>query len=60
MPTGREDVIAFTRGDLLVLTVFAGEPYEPPAGWTSVVVRSDGYSSGPVPPNTTAWLRRPG
>jgi alpha-glucosidase len=60
LPTGRDDVLAFTRGDLLVVTVFGGEPYQPPAPWTSVALRSDGEISGLVPPNTTAWLRRPG
>jgi alpha-glucosidase len=58
-PTGRADVLSFRRGDVLVVTVFGGVAYEPPAGWTETLLRSDGFRSGPIPPNTTAWLRRP-
>jgi alpha-glucosidase len=60
VPTGRDDVLAFVRGDLLVVTVFGGEPYQPPEEWSVVVLRSDGAGAGPVPASTTAWLRRAG
>ncbi|GAA3445556.1 glycoside hydrolase family 13 protein [Planomonospora venezuelensis] len=56
LPTGREDVLAFRRGDMVCVTVFGGEPY--PVEHGTPVLASAEASAGAVAPGSTAWFRR--
>jgi len=53
---GREDVVAYTRGKVTVVTIFGGTPFDLPAAWGEIVLASatlDGRSlAGPG----SAWL----
>ncbi len=60
LETGRADVLAFSRGDTVCVTVFAGDPYLPEGAWGSAVLRSDGRTAGAIAADSTAWLRRDG
>jgi alpha-glucosidase len=54
---GRDDVLAFRRGPLTVVTVFGDEPYAPPAEWGRVALCSDAdWTGGAVPGDSAAWL----
>ena len=53
--TEREDVLAFRRGNLISITVFAGEPFAIPVHWGEVGVRSD-RGRGALPASSGAWL----
>jgi alpha-glucosidase len=54
---GRDDVIAFRRGDLACATVFSGTEFTAPAAWGQPVCRSDS-STGPLAAGTTGWWLR--
>ncbi|MHB8184724.1 MAG: glycoside hydrolase family 13 protein [Dermatophilaceae bacterium] len=53
--TGRDDVLAFERGDLISVTVFDGEPFAPPPGWGRLLCRSDRVQ-GALLPSSGAWF----
>lgn len=53
--TGRDDVLAFERGDLISVTVFAGEPFAPPLAWGRLLCRSD-QGQGALRASTGAWF----
>ncbi|WP_246281706.1 alpha-amylase family glycosyl hydrolase [Fodinicola acaciae] len=55
LETGRDDVLAFRRGNAVSVTVFGGDAYELPAEWGSVVAAS-AEVTGAVPAATTVWL----
>jgi alpha-glucosidase len=55
--TGRDDVLAFERGDLTSVTVFDGEPFTPPPSWGRMLCRSD-RGNGALRASTGAWLGR--
>jgi alpha-glucosidase len=55
LDTGRDDVLAFQRGALISVTVFAGEPYSIPPGWGEIVLRSD-QGQGSLKASSGAWL----
>jgi alpha-glucosidase len=57
LDTGRDDVLAFRRGAVVSVTVFAGAAYAPPPGWGEWILRSD-YRPGntALPPDSTGWL----
>ena len=57
LDAGRDDVLAFRRGDLISVTVYEGGPFEPPAEWGLPVHSSSCASTLPIQPNTTTWLR---
>ena len=53
---GREDVLAYRRGDVVVATNFGTEPCALPRSWGSVLLRSDGGESHRLAGSSTAWL----
>ena len=53
--TGRDDVLAFERGDLISVTVFDGEPFTPPEEWGRQLCRSDRVQ-GALLASTGAWF----
>ena len=53
---GREDVVAYRRGDVVVATNFGTEPCALPRSWGSVLLRSDGGESHRLAGSSTAWL----
>ncbi|RCG28606.1 alpha-glucosidase [Sphaerisporangium album] len=55
VPAGRQDVVAFRRGDLVSVTVFGDEPYAVP--WGEPVLASADAAPGTVAPSATAWFR---
>ncbi|GAA1819273.1 glycoside hydrolase family 13 protein [Luedemannella flava] len=52
---GRDDILAYRRGRLTVVTVFGDEPFMPPASWGDVALAST-PGAVPVPGNGSAWL----
>ena len=56
LDTGRDDVLAFTRGDLRVVVVFDGEPFELPDAWGSVLLTTTEVEGRLLPRNDAAWL----
>lgn len=57
LETGRDDVLAVRRGRGVAVTVMGGDPFDPPADWGSLVLRSDHADGGVLGPDVTAWLR---
>lgn len=55
---GRDDVLAFARGGLTVVTVFAGESFEVPADWGRLALRSSDGEGRRLSTGTTAWFDR--
>jgi alpha-glucosidase len=55
LEAGHDDVLAFERGDLVSVTVFAGEPYTPPQDWGWSLCRSDPGDAA-LSASTGAWL----
>jgi alpha-glucosidase len=55
--TTTPDVLAFSRGDLFVLTNFGASPVELPAG-ARVLLSSEPLTDGLVPTDVTVWARR--
>lgn len=51
---GRDDVLAFRRGDLSCVTVFDGKPFEPPAAWGTLICASR-TGEGPLAQGSTGW-----
>lgn len=54
---GREDVLAFRRGSVIVVVVFGDEPFTVPAAWGSLVLATAPVRDGALPGNSAAWLR---
>jgi alpha-glucosidase len=56
LPTYREDVLAFRRGDLVTVTVFGDQPY--PVPWEAPLLTSAEIDAmpGTVAPGSTAWF----
>ncbi|SFW75241.1 glycoside hydrolase family 13 protein [Amycolatopsis australiensis] len=55
---GRDDVLAFRRGEATCVVVFGGEPFTPPAEWGTILLRSEpADTGGELPGNSAAWLR---
>ena len=54
----RDDVLAYRRGPLTVVTVFGDDPFEAPAEWGTVALcSSSAWTPGtPLPGNSAAWL----
>jgi alpha-glucosidase len=52
LETGRDDVLAFRRGALVVVTVFGDQPFAGPVEWGEPLV-----TSGSAP--GTTWYRAP-
>jgi len=58
LETGRSDVLAFRRGDLVCVTVFDGPAYDVPADWGAPVLSSDPMVTGSsLPAGTSGWFR---
>nr|BFE88525.1 glycoside hydrolase family 13 protein [Planobispora longispora] len=55
LPSGREDVIIFQRGDMVCVTVFGGDPY--PVEWGTPALSSAVTHAGTVAGASTAWFR---
>jgi alpha-glucosidase len=53
---GRDDVLAYRRGPLLVVTVFGEEPLELPAHWGRVLLASAAPAGRELPGEASAWL----
>lgn len=56
LETGRDDVLAFRRGELSCVTVFDGGPFGPPAEWGSLICASRPVD-GRLLSASTAWYR---
>ena len=57
LDAGREDVLAFRRGDLVSVTVFGPDSFAWPSSWGVPVLRSDAAAEkAAAQPNTTVWL----
>jgi alpha-glucosidase len=54
--TGRDDVLAFRRGDVVCVTVFAGAPYDVPTEWGDLVISSAPTGSTSLPADTSGWF----
>jgi alpha-glucosidase len=53
---GRDDVVAYRRGGLVVATNFGAEPCALPASWGMSVLRSDGAGDTLLAGSSTVWL----
>lgn len=51
----RDDILAYRRGRLTVVTVFGDDPFTPPAAWGSPALASSPAGDG-LPANSSAWL----
>jgi len=56
--TGREDVLAFSRGELTCVTVFDGAPFSVPADWGQPRLHSRVGLDRVLPAGTSAWFSR--
>jgi alpha-glucosidase len=55
--TGREDVIAYRRGNVTVVVVFGDEPFRPSPEWGRAVLSSSPDSDlGPIAGSSAVWL----
>jgi alpha-glucosidase len=54
---GRDDVLAFRRGEVTCVVVFGDAPLPLPAEWGTVLLSSAPVEAGQLPGNATAWLR---
>ncbi len=57
LETGREDVLAFRRGDIVSVTVFGAHAFAPPVQWGSALLCSAPLNSGAIAGPATAWYR---
>ncbi len=58
LDAGRDDVLAFRRGDLVSVTVFDGPAYDVPGDWGSLVIGSDPAVTGSrLSAGTSGWYR---
>jgi alpha-glucosidase len=57
LDTGRDDVLAFRRGDHVSVTVFDGAPYDVPSDWGEPVVVSRVVPGRALPPGSSGWFR---
>lgn len=55
LETGRDDVLAFRRGAIVDVTVFAGPPFEVPAGWGTPVLISSGIPAQVLQADMSGW-----
>jgi alpha-glucosidase len=54
---GRQDVLAYRRGNLTSVTVFGDQPFTPPPSWGSPVMSSTATRpNGDLPAESGAWL----
>jgi alpha-glucosidase len=58
LETGREDVLAFCRGELTCVTVFDGPPFPVPEDWGRPALHSQEAVDRVLPADTTAWFTR--
>ncbi len=54
---GRDDALAFRRGEVTCVVVFGDAPLTLPAQWGTVLLSSAPVEAGRLPGNATAWLR---
>jgi len=57
LETGRADVLAFRRGDVVCATVFDGSPYAVPEDWGHPLVATADLVDGTLPVDSAAWFR---
>ena len=59
LETGRDEVLAFRRGQVSCVTVFDGEPFAPPGAWGQLFCASghDVLADGALASDTTAWYQ---
>ena len=55
--TGRADVLAFRRGDIVNVTVFAGPPFDVPGEWGTALLSSAGSPSSRLEADSSGWYR---
>jgi alpha-glucosidase len=55
--TGREDVLAFRRGDLTCVVVFGETAYDVPEAWGSRLLATATVTGRRCPPDSAAWFR---
>jgi alpha-glucosidase len=56
LDTGRDDVLAFRRGDVVCVTAFTGPAYDVPAGWGDLVLSSSPVEGSTLPAGTSGWF----
>ncbi len=56
MIQGREDVVAYTRGNVTVVTIFGSAPFELPAAWGEIVLASAARNGRSLAGPGSAWL----
>jgi alpha-glucosidase len=56
--TGRDDVLAYARGDVTCVVVFDGEPFDAPSDWGEPILSSRGGVDRRCPAAAAAWFRR--
>jgi len=57
LESGRRGVLAFSRGDVVCVTVFDGPSYVVPVEWGDPVLVSSGADGRELPAGTSAWFR---
>ena len=57
LETGRTDVLAFRRGDVVCVTVFDGPPYDVPSEWGDPVLGSEPAVGSTLAAGSSAWFR---
>jgi alpha-glucosidase len=57
LETGRSDVLAFRRGDLVCVTVFDGPLFAVPAEWGDLVLTNTGTAGGELAAGTAGWYQ---
>ena len=55
---GRDDVLAFRRGEARCVVVFGDQPFPIPPGWPAPVLASAEPRNGRLPGNSAAWWSR--
>ena len=54
--TGRDDVLAYRRGRVTVVTVFGDEPFTAPAEWGEAVLASSPLDGRTLPGSSAGWF----
>jgi alpha-glucosidase len=57
LDTGRPDVLAFRRGDVVCVTVFGGPAYDVPEAWGDAVLTTGRGTDRTLPADTAGWFR---
>jgi alpha-glucosidase len=57
LETGRSDVLAFRRGDLVCVTVFDGTPFTVPDEWGQGVLANNGTAGRELAAGSAGWFR---